>query len=123
MVANPAFVDEELQQRFSRAAYHGTVTWSWQQALLAAGLARQLRRTDLPAASLSLLRNARERLWTAIEMTRELRTSELWSWRQVDGRIQPAPFGQTAGDVDESNAAQLWSTVYLSVGSPAGEAP
>jgi hypothetical protein len=33
----------------------------------------------------------------------------------VDGRFEPAPFGQNTGDVDESNAAQLWSTVYLGI--------
>ncbi|MGH8204135.1 MAG: hypothetical protein ACREST_05955, partial [Steroidobacteraceae bacterium] len=46
LVANAAFVDADRQRQFSRTAYHGAVTWSWQQALLAAGLARQLRRTD-----------------------------------------------------------------------------
>ena len=118
LVANPAFVDAERQRQFSRTAYHGTVTWSWQQALLASGLARQLRRADLPASSLELLRAARERLWRVIERTGELRTSELWSWRHVEGRFQPAPFGQNTGDVDESNAAQLWSTVYLAIPDP-----
>jgi len=113
LVANAAFVDAHLQRQFSRTAYHGAVTWSWQQALLAAGLARQLQRTDLSAPTLELLRSARERLWTVIEHTHDLRTSELWSWRYVDGRFRPAPFGQNIGDVDESNAAQLWSTVYL----------
>ena len=51
-----------------------------------------------------------------ITKTRELRSSELWSWRYTDdGRYEPVPFGQSGGDVDESNAAQLWSTVYLAI--------
>ena len=50
LVANPVFADAELQERFSSTAYHGTVVWSWQQALMAAGLDRQLARPDLPAA-------------------------------------------------------------------------
>jgi hypothetical protein len=29
------------------------------------------------------------------------------------------PFGQGGGHVDESNAAQLWSTVFLGVKRPA----
>jgi cytochrome b involved in lipid metabolism len=33
-----------------------------------------------------------------------------------------APFGQNRGDADESNAAQLWSTVYLAVRRPGAEA-
>ena len=115
LVANPVFADATLQRQLGRTAYHGTVTWSWQQALLAAGLERQIARHDLPAETNKRLRAAHERLWSVIEKTRELRASELWSWRYVDGRFEPAPFGQNTGDVDESNAAQLWSTVYLAI--------
>ena len=56
LVASPAFADADSQRRFGRNAYHGTVVWSWQQALLAAGLQRQLQRKDLPAATLIRLR-------------------------------------------------------------------
>jgi hypothetical protein len=113
LVANPVFADATRRQQLSRTAYHGTVTWSWQQALFAAGLERQIARRDLPAATTQHLRTAQERLWSVIMKTRELRSSELWSWRYVDGRYEPVPFGQSSGDADESNAAQLWSTVYL----------
>ncbi len=119
LVANPVFADRTRQQQFGRSAYHGTVVWSWQQALLAAGLEHQLARDDLREATSERLREARRRLWSAIERTRVLRASELWSWRFVEGRYQPAPFGQSSGDADESNAAQLWSTVYLAVRPPA----
>jgi hypothetical protein len=115
LVANPAYADADRQRRFGRTAYHGTVTWSWQQALFAAGLERQAARSDLPAATVKRLRDAHQQLWSVIENTRELRASELWSWRYVDGRYQAAPFGQNSGDADESNAAQLWSTVYLAI--------
>jgi hypothetical protein len=118
LVANPVFADAERQRQLGRTAYHGTVTWSWQQALLAAGLERQVARGDLPAETKTRLREARQRLWSVIDNTRELRASELWSWRYVDGRYQAAPFGQNSGDADESNAAQLWSTVYLAIPSP-----
>ena len=64
-------------------------------------------------------RDAQSRLWRAIDATRGMRTSELWSWTYADGRFQPQPFGQGQGDVDESNAAQLWSTVYLAIPRPA----
>jgi hypothetical protein len=57
-------------------------------------------------------------LWSVIEDTRELRASELWSWRFAEGRYQVASFGQNSGDADESNAAQLWSTVYLAIVPP-----
>jgi hypothetical protein len=115
LVANPVFADQTVERQLGRTAYHGTVTWSWQQALLAAGLERQIARRDLPAETNKRLRAAHERLWSVIEKTRELRASELWSWRYVNGRFEPTPFGQNTGDADESNAAQLWSTVYLAV--------
>jgi hypothetical protein len=115
LVANPVFADATRQRQLGRTAYHGTVTWSWQQALLTAGLDRQIARRDLPAAIRERLSAARQRLWSVIEKTRELRASELWSWRFTDGRYQAVPFGQSSGDADESNAAQLWSTVYLAI--------
>lgn len=121
LVANPTFADHERQRQLDRAAYHGTVVWSWQQALLAAGLDRQIARRDLPPETIARLRKARERLWSVIENTRELRASELWSWRCREGRYEAAPFGQSEGDADESNAAQLWSTVYLAISPPSAK--
>lgn len=79
VVANPVYADAEVAKKFSRTAYHGTVVWSWQQALLAAGLARQLRREDLLAVTRARLRDAQTRLWQAIDATQAMRTSELWS--------------------------------------------
>lgn len=118
LVANPAQVERPLQREFSRFAYHGTVVWSWQQALMVAGLERQLRRRDLPEAVRAQLRRAREDLWAVIRDNRALRTSELWSWSFAGGRFHAEPFGRAGAggehaDADESNAAQLWSTVYL----------
>ena len=115
LVANPVFSDATWHRRLGQTAYHGTVTWSWQQALFVAGLERQIARRDLPPATTKRLRDAHERMLSVIEKTRELRASELWSWRYVQGRYEPVPFGQSSGDADESNAAQLWSTVYLAI--------
>jgi len=117
VVANPVFADPAWQEKFGRNAYHGTVIWSWQQALAAAGLARQLERTDLPAATCHRLQAAQGALWHAIDATRAFQSSELWSWRYAGG-YQVAPFGAGATDADESNAAQLWSTVYLALSHP-----
>jgi hypothetical protein len=118
VVANAAFTDREAQARFTPAAYHGAVVWSWQQALLAAGLERQLARCDLPAPVRAKLDTAQTRLWGAIRATRAVQSSELWSWAFRDGRYEVVPFGAGKADVDESNAAQLWSTVYLAVRPP-----
>lgn len=119
LVANPAYADSGIAAKFGRSAYHGTVVWSWQQALLAAGLARQLQRDDLPAATRTHLRDAQRNLWHAIDATQAMRTSELWSWSYANGHYRMEPFGQSSGDADESNAAQLWSTVYLAIPRPA----
>jgi hypothetical protein len=118
LVANPAFCPSALQAQLNRNAYHGTVVWSWQQALFAAGLARQLERRDLPATVRGHLLAARKTLWTAIEATRSISNSELWSWSFSDRHYHVAAFGAAAADADESNAAQLWSTVYLAVRPP-----
>jgi hypothetical protein len=33
---------DQLRQVFSNIQYHGAVSWSWQQGLMASGLSRQL---------------------------------------------------------------------------------
>lgn len=44
-VANPAYTgDKSLSDQFKNSDYHGTVVWSWQLAMMAAGLGRQLAR-------------------------------------------------------------------------------
>ena len=121
LVANPAFASPALQARFGPGAYHGTVVWSWHQALAAAGLARQLARTDLTTGTRTRLRTTQACLWRAIEATRSVQSSELWSWRFDGGRYRIAPFGASGGDADESNAAQLWSTVYLALHAPVAD--
>jgi hypothetical protein len=123
VVANPVFAAPGIQARLTNNAYHGTVIWSWQQAVLAAGLQRQLQRTDISSASLHLLRDAQIELWETIRSGHALRNSELWSWSFSQGHFRIAPFGANAGDADESNAAQLWSTVYLAIPDLGREKP
>jgi len=118
VVADPVFASDDLKARLSLNAYHGSVVWSWQQAVFAAGLARQLARKDLPAQTRAHLAAARARLWQAIDAAGAVRNSELWSWTYRDGQFHVAPFGASAADADESNAAQLWSTVFLALAAP-----
>jgi hypothetical protein len=120
VVANPVYASSEIQSKLTQNAYHGTVIWSWQQAVLAAGLERQLSREELPPSVKELLRDAQTRLWAAIREAHTLRNSELWSWTFAGGHFHIAPFGANAADADESNAAQLWSTVYLAIPDPGG---
>lgn len=121
LVANPAYADREAWLRFGNNAYHGTVVWAWQQAVMAAGLKHQLARADLSAATRQHLEAAQAGLWRAICAAGAVRTSELWSWSYVDGHYRIAPFGAGSADEDESNAAQLWSTVFLALPPPAGQ--
>ncbi len=118
VVANPVFASTELQHVLDRSAYHGTVVWSWQQAMLAEGLDRELARRDLPASTRDVLAAAKRALWSAIRGAPSMTTSELWSWAIDHGTWRVVPFGQGAADADESDAVQLWSTVFLAVPAP-----
>jgi hypothetical protein len=121
VVANAVFAPA-LQSKFDRGDYHGAVIWSWQQAMLAAGLERQLKRTDLSQATRDKLTAAQAALWQVIQTTQQIGTGELWSWKAVDRKAEYDPFADaataTGSFVDESNAIQLWSTVYLAVRPP-----
>jgi hypothetical protein len=121
LVANPAFASAGEKRLFNNSAYHGTVIWSWQQAVAAAGLARQLKRTDLSDLTRHRLHKAEAKLWQAIAAAQHIQSSELWSWKYAAGAYQVVPFGAAQGDVDESNAVQLWSTVFLALRPPTKE--
>ncbi len=113
VVANPAYAADEMEPKFGRTRYHGTVIWSWHQAMLAAGISRQLDRSDLTSSARAALIAAQGTLMDALTAAHTVRGSELWSWSQSDGRYHVEPFGQRQEDETESNAAQLWSTVHL----------
>lgn len=118
LVASATFAaDPALRAEFTTRDYHGTVVWSWQQALLAAGIDRQLARADLDPEARAALKDAEVALWDVIGRDRAagVQTAELWSYAVAGGQFRLVPFGQGRGDVDESNAVQLWSTVYLAV--------
>ncbi|AIF48644.1 lipoprotein [Dyella japonica A8] len=121
VVANPAYAGHDVWSRFGNNAYHGTVVWAWQQAILAAGLKRQLARDDLPASTRTHLETAQAELWRGICAAGSMRTSELWSWSYANGHYRIEPFGAEGAHEDESNAAQLWSTVFLALPPPAGQ--
>jgi hypothetical protein len=120
VVANPAYAPDALKAIFTRKDYHGTVVWSWQQAMLASGLKRQLARSDLPASTRKALHAAERALWQGILAMQERSSGELWSWEPKSGQAALAAWDSAEGD--ESCAAQLWSTVYLAVKPPASSA-
>lgn len=111
--------DVKVRDIFTNSHYHGAVVWSWQQALLASGVRRQLERTDIAAATRTALQQAECKLWDSIDAAQQVRAGELWSWEaSATGGLDYRAFGYNRNDVDESNAAQLWSTVYLVVKRP-----
>jgi hypothetical protein len=118
VVANPAFADDPaLAARFTPHDYHGTVVWSWQHALIAAGIRHQQERADLGPEARAALLDAERAVWRAVRATQAdgLLTAELWSFTPQGGRLVLAPFGASSGDVDEANAVQLWSTALLAL--------
>ncbi|KAG4271553.1 hypothetical protein FPRO04_10844 [Fusarium proliferatum] len=136
VVANPALAGNEVfTANFTNAAYHGTVVWSWQLALMAKGLERQLARCsssqskdddNFPAFCsdtevYTALKSAYNRLWDIIEDNSERLQSEVWSWSYSSksgykfaplGTLPPPP-GLSSGT--ESNVRQLWSLTFLAV--------
>ncbi len=118
VVANPVFASDALKRIFTKGHYHGSVIWSWQQALIAAGLEHQLMRDDLSEPTRKLIMQYQNNLWQVIKKGREIQNSELWSWAIEDDEFTISPFGQGQGHMTESNAAQLWSTVYLAIRPP-----
>lgn len=139
VVANPALSGSDvLTENFTNAAYHGTVVWSFQLAMMAKGLERQLARcnstkyvtpntTQVPQwcddeTVEPNVRRAYNALWDSIEDNAAQLQSEVWSWTYNNdtdaytttplGALPPPP-GVSSGT--ESNVRQLWSLTFLSV--------
>ncbi|KAL7816057.1 hypothetical protein V8C44DRAFT_308091 [Trichoderma aethiopicum] len=145
VVANPALSNSEvLIANFTNSAYHGTVVWSWQLALMAKGLERQLERcrgmnsTDIPVSVINAttiprfcndkgvfdaLKKAYNKLWDIIEDNEEQLESEVWSWTYNNGSARGFEFSPLGvlppppgvGGGTESDIRQLWSLTFLAV--------
>jgi hypothetical protein len=136
VVANPALSGSDvLVSNFTNSAYHGTVVWSFQLAMMAKGLERQLARCNTTTSNSveppqwcsitsveSNVRRAYNALWDSIEANSEQLSSEVWSWTYSsdDGKYTtmplgalPPPPGVSSGT--ESNVRQLWSLTFLAV--------
>ncbi|KAF4997431.1 hypothetical protein FGRMN_3795 [Fusarium graminum] len=137
VVANPALADNrEITDNFTNSAYHGTVIWSWQLALMAKGIERQLARCPssesrdrtggTPAfcgddGVHNTVKQAYNHLWDIIEDNSDRLQSEVWSWSYSSksgykfaplGTLPPPP---GLGSGTESNVRQLWSLTFLAV--------
>jgi hypothetical protein len=121
VVANPVYGDPKIRKLFNNGSYHGTVVWSWQQAMMAAGLERQTkikRDQPLSPATIAALTKAQTELWKVIRSNWAWRRSELWGLKVASGGFKPLSFTELTKDGTEPNAIQLWSTVYLAVRPP-----
>ncbi|KAL2682353.1 hypothetical protein Neosp_006803 [[Neocosmospora] mangrovei] len=133
VVANPALSgDDDLIGIFTNSAYHGTVVWGWQLALMAQGLERQLQRClachakrapclirHIPSfcrdeGVYNALRSAYNYLGDLIEANSEQLQSEVWSWTYTKEGFKFSPLGALTSGT-ESNIRQLWSFSFLAV--------
>ncbi|KAH9905993.1 hypothetical protein F4778DRAFT_690021 [Xylariomycetidae sp. FL2044] len=101
VVANPAYGGDSVNiSDFTTGTYHGTVVWSWQLAMMAAGLEKQLRRCDTEELDFCTDATLHERvikaynhLWDVLENNREHLSSEVWSWIYRDGDFEYTSLG------------------------------
>ncbi|OCK77578.1 hypothetical protein K432DRAFT_384581 [Lepidopterella palustris CBS 459.81] len=128
-VANPAFGgDAVYAANWTNAAYHGTVVWSWQLAMTAAGLARQLGRCNDTSSPIpdfctnanlhNKILSAYTHLWDLIDANSAQLSGEVWSWVYNNG-FQVEPLGALppppGSSPTESDIRQLWSLTFLAV--------
>lgn len=133
VVANPALSgDDDLIGIFTNSAYHGTVVWGWQLALMAKGLERQLQRClachakrapclirHVPSfcrdeGVYNALRSAYNHLWDLIADNSDQLQSQVWSWTYSKEGYKFSPLGALTSGT-ESNVRQLWSLSFLAV--------
>lgn len=109
LVASPVFsTNPEHYRSLGFGQYHGLVVWSWPSAMLQLGLLRQRERFPALAERIDLLLAGIEQSETNVG---PLAISELWAIGLNAEGVTWRAYG-TAGDQAESNALQLWSTVY-----------
>ncbi|KAF7194684.1 hypothetical protein HII31_03946, partial [Pseudocercospora fuligena] len=130
-IANPAYGgDPVYAKNFTGSVYHGVVVWSWQLAMMAAGLERQLlpcfasghSRPDFcrDAAVYGNVLAAYNELWDSIEANKARLESELWSWVYENGEFRAVPLSTLPPlpgepQTEESDIRQLWSLAFLAV--------
>ena len=141
LISNPAYdTNVTKTTELDRTAYHGTVSWGWQTAFMASGLARVIAScADNPSTSTPVQQSGLARpdwcddadlvdrltaseanLWHAINGAFEERFAEVWSWtfNPDAGRFQVTPLGDISPEGTESNAIQLWSYGLLGLQDP-----
>ncbi|KZP01238.1 hypothetical protein CALVIDRAFT_474889 [Calocera viscosa TUFC12733] len=140
VVANPAFDSNDTNVYvLNTGSYQGTVVWSWQQALMAAGIARQLKFCNSSVPSVDInpspasppawcqsfglvqdLQNAQVNLWQAINGARSEIFTEVWTYTfdNTSNRFSVADLALLSPTGTESDAIQLWSFTFLALTDP-----
>lgn len=109
LVASPVFsTDPGHYSSLGFGQYHGLVVWSWPSAMLQFGLLRQQGRFPALDGRLTALL---DKIRQSELRVGPLATSELWAVDLNSSGLTWRAYG-VAGDQAESNALQLWSTVY-----------
>ncbi|KAJ5526938.1 hypothetical protein N7513_011097 [Penicillium frequentans] len=110
LIANPAFGgDPVYASNWTTGAYHGTVVWSWQLAMMAKGLELQMGRCEVTAnfsissakkrvvatpdfctddSIFDNVKAAYNALWDSIELNNDQLSTEMWSWVYSNGKFQ-----------------------------------
>lgn len=135
-VANPALSSNRTQIGvLNRESYHGTVVWSFQQALMTAGITRQLKLCDNATVSIDIepqeprptwcsdenlvssLKAAQLRLWDSINGGKNQIFTEVWSYSfdNVTNQFDVADLAVLSPQGTESDAIQLWSFTFLAI--------
>ncbi|TFK45034.1 hypothetical protein BDQ12DRAFT_731010 [Crucibulum laeve] len=143
LVANPAYDSNRTNVHvLDRTAYHGTVVRSFQQGLMAGGLARQLGLCSSNSTTTSVdtippttrpswcdtdlqqrLNDAQTRLWESIRGASDNLYSEVWSYSfsNVTNQFSIADLASLSPEGTESDAIQLWSYGFLGLVDPEGQ--
>ncbi|KAF8870883.1 hypothetical protein BD779DRAFT_1578468 [Infundibulicybe gibba] len=126
VVANPAYdANRTNVHLLDRTAYHGTVVWSFQQGLMAGGIARQLGFcSPNNKVFVQNLRDAQGKLWASINGAKDHIFSEVWSYsfNRTTNQFDIADLAGLSPTGTESDAIQLWSYGFLGLLDPSGVA-
>jgi hypothetical protein len=111
VVAMPAFANAESQALFTRDAYHGFMAWGRELAIAMTGMVmQQWPRKDIGIAARLKLQDAIKEMWHALEITKEFRTAEAWTWvNDGNGHMIPIVYGSKPEHHTAANPIQLWS--------------
>ena len=129
LIANPAFGDApSLARNFTNGAYHGTVVWSWQLAMMAKGMEYQLGRCSNSESAPEFcsdvsvygnLQTSYNVLWDSIEANSDQLGGEVWSWDFYNGQFHAVPLGTQPpppGIGSQTGKSTLMLKVYMLMG-------